>query len=736
MRGTDFLKLEYCAINDILLHLSHKAMKTHRLVPVFLFFLAAAPFAWAAETAEPDLSSRMTLLVLQLAVIVFAVRAGGSLAQKLKLPSVVGELIAGIVLGPYALGTISLPGLPEGLFPLAKGFAVSPELYALSTVASIILLFSSGLETDINMLLRYSFAGSIIGLGGVLASFGLGAGLGVLLTGQSFFSAPALFLGIMSTATSVGITARILSDRKKMDSPEGVSILAAAVFDDVLGIVLLAVVMGIVSAMGGSGKGLSRLSVLGIAAKAFGIWLGFTALGLVFGKKLSDFLKKLGSETHYPALAFGLALLLAGFFETQGLAMIIGAYIVGISLSRSDIAFLIQDKIKPLYDFFVPIFFATMGMLVNLKLLADPRVLGFGLAYTAAAVLAKVLGCGLPSLFLGFNTKGAVRIGMGMVPRGEVALIVAGIGLSGGILEPSIFGVAVLMILITTLLAPPLFNQAIARPGEGTKKPVKGSNTENISVDFPSSEILELVTSSFLREMQQEGFFVQLMSIRDEISHIRKGDVSISLVKKGKTLSLESAPEDIPFAKAALHEILVELDADFDKLKESQDPEKLRGDLHVETGRKDPGFSRALNPDCVSVSLKGETKEEVIAELVELLDKAGKLKDKDLLLKDLMEREARMSTGMEHGIALPHARSLGVSGVAIAIGIHKQGVDFGTIDGSPGRIIALIASPADDTAPHMQALASLGAVLGDDARRAKLLVAESDAEAYELLVAK
>jgi Kef-type K+ transport system membrane component KefB/mannitol/fructose-specific phosphotransferase system IIA component (Ntr-type) len=678
----------------------------------------------------------MTLLVLQLAAIVFAVRAGGSLAQKIKLPSVVGELIVGIALGPYALGTLSLPGLPEGLFPLAEGFAVSPELYALSTVASIILLFSSGLETDINMLLRYSFAGSIIGLGGVLFSFGLGAGLGVLLTGQSFFSAPSLFLGIMSTATSVGITARILSDRKKMDSPEGVSILAAAVFDDVLGIVLLAVVMGIVSAMGGSGKGLSRLSVLGIALKAFGIWLGFTALGLVFGKKLSEFLKKLGNEAHYPALAFGLALLLAGFFETQGLAMIIGAYIVGISLSRSDIAFLIQDKIKPLYDFFVPIFFATMGMLVNLKLLLDPRVLGFGLAYTATAVLAKILGCGIPSLFLGFNTKGALRIGIGMVPRGEVALIVAGIGLSGGILDPSIFGVAVLMILITTLLAPPLFNQAIGHPGKGTKKPVKGSNTESFSVEFPSSEILELVSSSFLREMQREGFFVQLMSIRDDISHIRKGEVSISLVAKGTTLCLESAPEDIPLAKAALHEILVELDSDFEKLKESQDPEKLRGSLHVEEGRKDPGFRRALSPSCVTVGLKGETKEKVIAELVELLDKSGKLKNKELLLKDLMEREARMSTGMEHGIALPHARSFGVDIAIIAIGIHKEGVDFGTIDDSLGRIIALIASPADDTAPHMQALASLGAVLGDEARRAKLLAAESASEAYALLVAK
>lgn len=711
-------------------------MKISRILPFSLFIFAAAPLAWASEAAAPELGARMTLLVLQLAIIVFAVRAGGSLAQKLKLPSVVGELLAGIVLGPYALGTISLPGLADGLFPLAEGFAISPELYALSTVASIILLFSSGLETDINMLLRYSFAGSIIGLGGVVASFGLGAALGVLLTGGSFFSPPSLFLGIMSTATSVGITARILSDRKKMDSPEGVSILAAAVFDDVLGIVILAVVMGIVSAIGGSGEGLSRLSVLGIAAKAFGIWLGFTALGLIFGKRLSNFLKKLGDQTHYPALAFGLALLLAGFFETQGLAMIIGAYTVGISLSRSDIAFLIQDRMKPLYDFFVPIFFATMGMLVDLKLLLDPRVLGFGLAYTITAVAAKALGCGIPSLFLGFNVKGALRIGMGMVPRGEVALIVAGIGLSGGILEPSIFGVAVLMILVTTLLAPPLFNQAMARSGEGTRKPVKGSSTESFSVEFPSGDILELVSSTFLREMQREGFFVQLMSIRDEISHIRKGDVSISLAKQGNTLCLESAPEDIPFAKTALHEILVELDSDFDKLKESQDPEKLRSDLHVEEGRRDPGFRRALSPDCVTVSLEGDTKEKVIAELVELLDRAGKLKDRELLLHDLMEREARMSTGMEHGIALPHARSFGVSTAVIAIGIHKQGLDFGTIDDSPGRLIALIASPADDTAPHMQALASLGAVLGDEARRARLLAAETAAEAYELLVAK
>jgi Kef-type K+ transport system membrane component KefB len=186
-----------------------------------------------------------------------------------------------------------------------------------------------------------------------------------------------------------------------------------------------------------------------------------------------------------------------------------------------------------------------MGMLVDIRLLLDPRVLGFGLAYTAAAIFAKALGCGLPSLFLGFNMKGAIRIGMGMVPRGEVALIVAGIGLAGAYLNLP-FSRRGAHDSVTTLLAPPLFNQAIARPGEGTRKPVKGSSTDSFSVAFPSSEILELVSSGFLREMQREGFFVQLMSIRDEISHIRKGDISISLAKKEAPFAWRALPRIFP----------------------------------------------------------------------------------------------------------------------------------------------------------------------------------------------
>lgn len=714
-------------------------MKTGRSSVLIALFLSIGSLVWAQGGGEADLSSQMTALVLQLAVLLFAVRGGGALAHFFKLPSVVGELLSGVLIGPYALGALPLPGFAQGLFPIAAGtnLSVSPILYAFSTVASIILLFSSGLETDIDMLLRYSFAGGVVGLGGVVASFGLGAGIGSLLTHQHFFSPTSMFLGIMSTATSVGISARILSDRKKMDSPEGVTILAAAVFDDVLGIVCLAIVMGIVAVMTGhSAGGLSSWGIVLIALKAFGIWLGFTALGLIFGKQLAAFLKKLGGEASSSVLALGAALFLAGVFEKQGLAMIIGAYIVGISLSKTEIAYHIQDKTKPLYNFFVPIFFAIMGMLVDVRQILNPTVLAFGFAYTLAAVLAKILGCGLPALFLGFNLRGATRIGIGMVPRGEVALIIAGIGLAGGVLDSSIFGVAIFMIMVTSIVAPPLFNITISRGGAGTRKAVKGANTESLSIDFPSYEIAELVSSSFLRDLQREGFFVQLMSIRDKISHIRKGDVSISLVADNHTMTLETAPEDMGFAKAALYETLIRLDANFDKLKEGYDPNRFRGDVLLEGTRKDTSFRRVLDPRCVTSSLAGTNKNEVIAELVELLDKAGYVKDKAMLLSDIIAREAMMSTGMEQGIALPHARTFAVVKPAMAIGIHKQGLDFGTIDGSPGRIIALIASPAGDEAPHMQVLASLGAALGDAGIRNRLLAASSDKDIYAILTSK
>ena len=377
---------------------------------------------------ERNITEVMTELVFQLAIIIFAVKLAGKIFRKIKVPTVLGELLVGIIIGPYALGSISLPGFEHGLFPLnSASLAVSPELYSFSTIASIILLFASGLETDLKLFLKYSVAGGVIGIGGVVFSFVLGDLTGMLIMHAPFMDVRCLFLGIMSTATSVGITARILSDKKKMDSPEGVTILASAVFDDVLGIVLLAVILGIVAVINGSGAGsISGWAIGKIAIKAFGIWLIFTILGLVFSKKIASVLKFFKHSYDFSVCALGLALLLAGIFEKQGLAMIIGAYITGLSLSSTDIAPIIQERIHGLYEFFVPIFFAVMGMMVNVGEMLNREVLLFGAIYTVIAILAKVLGCGLPAMMMGFNVKGALRIGCGMIPRGEVALIIAG----------------------------------------------------------------------------------------------------------------------------------------------------------------------------------------------------------------------------------------------------------------------------------------------------------------------
>ncbi|MBQ9539624.1 MAG: cation:proton antiporter [Treponema sp.] len=505
---------------------------------------------------EQSSTQAITILVFQLALIIFAVRIFGRLAAKIGIPSVLGELLAGVVIGPYALGSVGFLGFPNGLFPLQSGsMAVSPELYAIGQIASVVLLFASGLETDLSLFIRYSLSGGIIGLGGVIFSFVLGDVLSMFMLGTSFMDVRCLFLGIMSTATSVGITARILSDKKKMDSPEGVTILAAAVFDDVLGIVLLAVVMGIVTALGGGGQ-LSGGAVALIALKAFGIWLVVTVLCIALSKEIARFVRLFGGTIDFSIAAFGFALFLAGLFEKQGLAMIIGSYTAGLALSRTDIAPVVQERIRPLYKFFVPVFFAVMGMSVDVTQLLHADVLLFGALYTLVAVAAKLLGCGGPALTLGFNMKGALRIGAGMVPRGEVALIVAGIGLSAGIIDQKLFGVVILMTLVTTLLAPPLLSLSLKVKGSGTRTPVEGLETESMEYDFGMPDVAYMALQLLVHDLLRKGFYVQMRNVTDGMFQARKKIISLSAHTDGGLLLIQAPASSVLFVRELVYDML------------------------------------------------------------------------------------------------------------------------------------------------------------------------------------
>jgi len=480
------------------------------------------------------MSEEMMVLMLQLGFILIATKfIGYVFAKYLKQPKVLGELVAGMIIGPYLLGGLALGSFgPLFPLPLNSTVPVSPALYGISTLGSIFLLFDSGLETDLPTFIKFSGKATVIGLSGVIVSFFLGAGITVLLRPEvsSLMDPSALFLGTVCTATSIGITARILGESKKIATPEGVTIMAAAVLDDVISIVLLSVVVGI-SSVQLEGGAIDWGMIGNVAFKAIAFWAICMVLGIVLAPHFTKNMKRLGQLPLITEVAFGIALVLAGLSEMAGLAMIIGAYITGLSLSQTDVAHALSARIESVSEFFVPVFFAVMGMMVNFSALKS--VLGFALIFAVIAFIGKLVGCGLPALFVGFNARGAFRIGSGMLPRGEVTLIVAGIGLASGAINHELFGVAVMTMLVASVAAPPMLVAAFKAPGSGYKKKLNLKQNENqvtIELDFPSLRTAQFICDSVMDGFVQEGFFVSTLDTSKVASYqIRKEDVIIQL---------------------------------------------------------------------------------------------------------------------------------------------------------------------------------------------------------------
>ena len=719
-----------------------------RLFYGVLVFCGIAPLNLLAEGAGigSGMTHSMMVFIFQIGVILFAARLMGQLFEKIKMPSVLGELTAGILIGPYLLGSVSLPGFSHGLFgdyfaqtlTQSAGLTVpvSYELYGLATLASILLLFFAGMETDLDLFFRFSFPGTVIGVGGVIFSFAFGIIAGHLFLHLPFSDPANLFLGVMSTATSVGISARILSKKKKMNSPEGVTILAAAVIDDIIGIILLAIVIGF-SASHGSGE-INWGMVGKIGFKAIAVWLGFTFLGVFFADKIAKFLKIFKKRTTIAVLAFGLAMIVAGVFEQAGLAMIIGAYVVGLSLSKTDISYVIQEKLHTMHDFFVPVFFVIMGMLVDPRVFFEKKILYFGLIYSLSAIVSKYLGASLPSFLFKFNRFGANRIGLGMVPRGEVALIIAGIGISSGILSQQIFGASIMMTLLTTLIAPPLLNLAFQSNQQGTRRSVEKKDEEEIVIDFHSEELTEFLFLKINRLFQSEGFFFNQVDVDSRLFSIRKENIGITLQIQGKKMIFLSDIANGTFIKTMVYEALLALNKETESLKDYAKPETLRTEIAESkaAGQLSLNLGKIFVPDLIIPEILADTKEGVIEELLDVLFRHGKIKDLKLAKQDVMEREGVMSTGMQYGIAIPHAKTEAVDDIVISIGIKNQGVNFEALDGGLSTIFVMILSPKKAVGPHLQLLAFISSVLNDKEARETLLEMKNPQEMIQLIMEK
>ena len=430
-------------------------MRLARLVlPAAFLMLLGAERLWAQPGAAAAGDTDVGRFLFVLAIMLIAGKISGEAFERIGQPSVVGELVAGVILGGSVLGVI--PVSPDdGLSEIVKLFA---------EVGVLILLFEIGLQTDLKQLFRVGRGASSIALVGVAVPFTLGAlyWISPLVPAElniaSTFTT-ALFVGATLTATSVGITGRVLSDMGVMSSMEAKLIIGAAVLDDIIGLVLLGIVATLATGV--------AVSVLDVGA-AFAVAVGFlvvaVAVGFVVAPHIFGVIDRMRVRGVLLVAAFAFALLIAALAEKMGSAMIVGAFAGGIILSRTNQFDTIEAQIKPVADIFTPIFFLSIGAQFDVRLLNvfDPgthQVLVVGGVLFLIAVVGKVVaGWAVP--WRKFNRP---LVGFGMMPRGEVGLIFANIGLAAGVLTEALFSAIILMVIGTTLAAPPLVKMCFNR---------------------------------------------------------------------------------------------------------------------------------------------------------------------------------------------------------------------------------------------------------------------------------
>lgn len=391
----------------------------------------------------PDAHSFHSLLGALVALMV-ATKLLGELAQRVGQPAVLGELLAGVLLGGSVFGVVD---------------PAEPVLHALGEIGVLVLLFEIGLHTDVRALARVGGTAVTVAVVGVVLPCALG-----------YWAAVALGLPVLSavvaaaalSATSIGISARVLSDLGRLETPEGQVVLGAAVLDDVIGLVILSVVGAVAAGAGVSAMGVGRVT---------GVAVGFIVAALVIGRlvvpPLFGLLARMRGSGSLVVLGLALAFALADLAESAGSALIIGAFAAGLILHETPQRREIEEAVTTVGHLVVPVFFAVVGASVDVRTLGDPRTLAVGGALVAAGVAGKFAAGYAPVWFRGRKAL----VGAAMIPRGEVGLIFAQMGLASRALTPALFSAVALMVLATTFLAPPLLAQIVRRDPGASRLP-------------------------------------------------------------------------------------------------------------------------------------------------------------------------------------------------------------------------------------------------------------------------
>lgn len=395
-------------------------------------------------------------LLLLLSVIIIAAKLAGALAGRIGQPSVFGEILAGLVLGPTFLNMLGWPlfAAPAADSSAAGMLAVTRDL---ADVGVILLMFVAGLETDVAELRRVGKVAFWSAFGGVVLPMAGGALTAVAFGYPLYWE--GIFIGAILTATSVSISAQTLLELGALRTREGSTIVGAAVIDDVMGIIVLSLVVAFAKA---SSDGVNLVEI-GLVALRIAT---FFATAVWAGRWLAPVLRRarrLGVSQAVLAVALVIAFLYSWAAEYLGaVAAITGAYVAGVLIAQTEFKKELDAGIHPLtYSMFVPAFFISIGLQANGRELGDRAA--FTIVLVVVAIVAKAIGCGVFARMFGFTTKESIRVGAGMISRGEVGLIVAGYGLANGLIGRDVFSASVIMVLVTTMVTPPLLRLVFPR---------------------------------------------------------------------------------------------------------------------------------------------------------------------------------------------------------------------------------------------------------------------------------
>jgi Kef-type K+ transport system membrane component KefB len=419
--------------------------------------------------------------ILSLGLVLIFARIFGELSERyFKQPAVLGELVAGIIISPFLLGGLIFHdpiilnfATVHNPFGLQGDFDI---MYVIANIAVVILLFQAGVETDIRSFLKQAPTGFAVAFGGVILPF-IGGYFVTKVLCPDVGAGGWLFMGAVLTATSIGVTVRILMDMGRLNTPEGTTILVAAVVDDIIGLIILSVVIS----ASRTGE-FEILEAVKIGAIGFAVWFALLMIGVKLNKYISRFLlNPFKSSGTAPIVALIFGFLVAYLVTLVDLHPVVGAYVAGLMFSACNEKEEIMEKGRPIMLFAAPFFFAYLGMMVNLRLFGAPGAVILSVLLIVIAIVGKLIGCYIPARLAGkLSHNSGMIVGAGMVPRAEVGLIVAAAGYIAGAISLGLYVAAVAVSVVTTLVTPAMLNPFFKRQLTQVSEPVSdNSNSSN-----------------------------------------------------------------------------------------------------------------------------------------------------------------------------------------------------------------------------------------------------------------